>query len=169
MKHKVITALATLAGAAALSFGGATEPVAAAGAQRVFYPEQYDETVQLSAGDGLCVPWAGTFDEVRNGGYTMMIPPGGQVPGETHITGAIAGLIELTPDDQSLPSYLPGDDDCRSHRRRRGGGVLRVGQYRVRTALRGTDGSTIGLVLSGKVTVNGTGETIVQRDQVTCS
>jgi hypothetical protein len=102
----------------------------------------------------------------------MLIPPGGQVPGETHITGAIAGLIELTPDDPSLPSYRGTYRETTTAVAivaAEEGGVLRVGQYRLRTALRGTDGSTIVLVLSGKVTVNGTGETIVQRDQVTCS
>ena len=171
MKHNISTPLATLAGAA-LTLGVAAAPATAAGAQHTYYPQQYDATEHFDAGEGPCVPWPGSFHEVRDGGFKVVAAPGGQVPGEVHITGTIAGVVELTPDDPSLPTYrgtyretvsavaISFDEQ---------GDLLRVGQYRLRTVLRGTDGSSLLLTLSGKTTVNGTGQTVVQRDQFSCS
>jgi hypothetical protein len=48
------------------------------------------------------------------------------------------------------------------------GDVERIGQFRLRTTLHGTDGSSLELRLSGKVTVNANGVTTVERDTFTC-
>ncbi|RYP88908.1 hypothetical protein EKO23_00245 [Nocardioides guangzhouensis] len=168
----IATTTWALAGATALLLA-APGIAAAAGAQHELYPEQYDATEHFDAGDGPCVPWAGSFHEVREGGYRLVAGPGGQVPGEVHVNGAIDGLVELTPDDPSLPTYRgtyrekvnavatgfteDGDD------------ILRVGQYRLRTTLRGSDGSTILLTLAGKTTLNANGRVVVERDDLTCS
>ena len=143
---------------------------ALAGAQHGFFPEDYDAFEHFDAGEGFCVDWAGTFHEVRHGGYKIVAAPGGRVPDEVHVNGTVQGLVELVPDDAALPTYsgtyrekvdavlvTVGDED-----------VERVGQYRLRSTLHGTDGSTLDLVLSGKVTVDAQGRTVVSRDVFTC-
>ena len=146
-------------------------PGTAAGAEHAFYPESWDAYEHFGAGDSLCVSWAGTFHEVRHGGYRLLAAPGGQVPGEIHINGVVNGSVELVPDDASLPTYsgsyrekldgiLIGSDDE--------GDVERIGQFRLRSTLRGTDGSSLVLAMSGKITVNGQGTLVVERDSFTC-
>lgn len=165
-----ITTTLALAGASALLVG-APGTASAAGAQHEAIPEQYDATEHFDAGDGPCVPWAGSFHEVREGGYRLVAPPGGRDAGEVHINGAVDGLVELVPDDPALRSYrgtyrekvdavgtFTEEDE-----------VLRVGQYRLRTVLRGTDGSTFVLSLSGKTTIDANGRVVVQRDELSCS
>jgi len=89
-----------------------------------------------------------------------------------HVNGAIDGHIELVPDDPTLPTYT-GD-----YREKVNGVVTestdegdleRVGQYRLRSTLRGTDGSTLSLRLSGKTTLDANGVLRVQRDTFTCA
>lgn len=48
------------------------------------------------------------------------------------------------------------------------GDVERVAQYRLRSTLEGTDGSSFELRLSGKVTVNANGVATVERETFTC-
>lgn len=48
------------------------------------------------------------------------------------------------------------------------GDLERVEQYRLRSTLRGTDGSSLDLAMSGKITVNGQGTLVVSRDSFTC-
>jgi len=167
MKKQLITA------ALALGLSTAVVPAHAAGAVHQTQPEQYDATEHFAAGEGFCVPWAGSFREVRSGQYKLVTAPGGQVPGETHINGAIAGSVTLTPDDPALPTYsgsyrekldgvllgvTPGGSD-----------VTRVAQYRLRSTLRGSDGSTLDLRLAGKMTMNATGVVTVSRDTFSCA
>jgi hypothetical protein len=167
MRHR----LSTLLGGAALIGATATGPVSAAGADHAFFPEHYDAYEHFAAGEGFCVSWAGTFHEVRHGGYRLVAAPGGQQPGELHINGVINGNVELIPDDRSLPTYA-GD-----YREKLNGivteftdegDVERIGQFRLRTTLRGTDGSSLNLKLSGKVTFNANGVATVERDTFTC-
>ncbi len=151
--------------------GGGTVSAHAA-AEHVFLPEEYDAVEHFDAGDGPCVDWAGSFHEVRDGGYRLVVPRGGQLPPETHLNGAIVGLVELVPDDPTLPTYtgtyrekvvgvLTGgsmEDDS-----------LRVAQYHLSTRLHGTDGSSLVLRLSGKLTVNARGRLVVSRDAFSCA
>ena len=168
MKHR----LSILAGSAALLAGAVAGPAAAAGAQHDFFPEDYDAYEHFAAGEGFCVDWAGTFHEVRHGGYRLVAAVGGQQPGEVHVNGAINGHIELVPDDPTLPTYT-GD-----YREKVNGVVTestdegdleRVGQYRLRSTLQGTDGSTLSLRMSGKTTFDAHGVLRVQRDTFTCA
>ncbi|WP_353953435.1 hypothetical protein V6K52_08455 [Knoellia sp. S7-12] len=149
-----------------------TASSAGAGAIHEFYPEDYDAHEHFATGEGFCVPWAGTFHEVRTGGYKLVLPPGGRDPGELHINGVINGLVELVPDNASLPTYSG------TYREKvngvvtestNEGDVERVGQYRLRSTLTGTDGSTLALHLAGKVTINANGVATVSRDVFTCS
>lgn len=162
----VVGAVAALAATIALA-----SPASATGAEHAFFPEEFDGSEHFAAGEGFCVPWAGTFHEVRHGGYRLVAAPGGRDPGELHINGVIDGLVELVPDSRSLPTYtgtyrekvtgvvvLTGDAED----------IERVGSFRLRSTLHGTDGSTLQLVLSGHVTVNGTGEQVVDRTVFTC-
>jgi hypothetical protein len=166
MKHRITTIL----GGSLLLVCALAAP-ATAGAEHAFFPEDYDASEHFAAGEGFCVDWAGTFHEVRHGGYRLVAAPGGQQPGELHVNGAIDGLVELIPDDPTLPTYAGtyrekvngiltelGDE----------GDVERIGQYRLRSTLRGTDGSSYELRLSGKVTVNANGVMTVERDTFTC-
>jgi len=167
MKH----ALAILLGAFALVVDAAGPTSAAGGAEHVFLVEDYDAYEHFAAGDGPCVAWAGTFHEVRSGGYRFVTPPGGQIDREFHVNGVIAGFVELIPDAAGLPTYsgtyrekvnavLTSFTDE--------GDTARVSQYRLRSALRGTDGSTLNLRLSGKFTMNANGVVVVSKDTFTC-
>ena len=159
---------ALLAGLALVAAG--TAPVSAAGATHEFFAEDYDAYEHFAAGEGFCVTWAGTFHEVRSGGYRLVAAPGGRDEGELHVNGVIKGLIELVPDDTSLPTYTG------TYREKVNGVVVvtddgddeRVGQYRLRSTLRGTDGSSLQLRLAGKITVNGKGRVVVSRDTFVC-
>jgi hypothetical protein len=167
MKHK----LATLLGAFALVGVAAGPASAAGGAEHAFLIEDYNAYEHFAPGDGPCVSWAGTFHEVRSGGYRLVTPPGGQVEGEFHVNGVIDGLVELIPDAAGLPMYSG------TYREKvnavvtgplEKGDLTRVSQYRLRSTLRGTDGSTITLRLSGKFTMNANGVVVVSRDTFTC-
>ena len=166
MKKQLITA------ALALGLSTAIAPAHAGGAVHETVPEQYDAIEHFAAGEGFCVPWAMSFREVRNGQYKLVTAPGGREPGEFHINGVISGSITLTPDDPTLPTYfgtyrekvngvITGTDD-------EGFDVERVAQYRLRSTLRGTDGTTLALRLSGKLTTNAHGVVTVSRDTFTC-
>ena len=166
MKNRIIA----LVGATVLLAGGYAGP-AVAGAERAFYPEDYDASEHFAAGEGFCVQWAGTFHEVRHGGYRLVAAPGGQQPGELHVNGVIDGLVELIPDDAAQPTYS-------GFYREKVNGVVtefadegdveRIGQYRLRSTLYGTDGSSLDLVLSGKLTINANGVTTVDRQVFSC-
>jgi hypothetical protein len=167
MKHK----LATLLGAFAFVGVAAAPASAAGGAEQAFLIEEYDAYEHFAPGDGPCVSWAGTFHEVRSGGYRLVTAPGGQVEGEFHVNGVIDGLVELIPDNASLPTYSG------TYREKvnavvtsfnEEGDTARVSQYRLRSTLRGTDGSTLNLRLSGKFTMNANGVVVVSRDTFTC-
>lgn len=147
-------------------------PASARGAVHEFQAEHYDATEPFAAGEGPCVPWAGSFHEVRDGGYRIVRPPGGQLAGEFHVNGLIHGFVELVPEDPSLPTYSG------TYREKVNavatsltdeGDVSRVAQYRLRSTLRGTDGSSLDLRLSGKMTVNANGRVVVSRDVFTCA
>jgi hypothetical protein len=166
MKKQLSTA------ALVLGLSAAIAPAHAGGAVHETVPEQYDASEHFAAGEGFCVPWAGTFREVRNGQYRLLTPPGGREPGEFHVNGVVAGSVTLTPDDPALPTYsgsyreklngvIAGVDD-------EGFDVERVGQYRLRSILRGTDGSTLDLRLSGKLTSTPDGRVVVSRDTFSC-
>jgi hypothetical protein len=162
--------LSTLLGAVAL-LGFAAGPASAAGAQHDFFVEDYDAYEAFAPGQGPCVAWSGTFHEVRSGGYRLVSAPGGQAEGELHINGVIDGRVELIPDDAALPTYtgvyrekVNGVVTAFTEQ----GDIERVSQYRLRSTLQGTDGSTLELRLSGKFTMNATGVVVVSRDTFTC-
>jgi hypothetical protein len=158
-----IALLAALAGAPAAQ---------SAGAQHVHIPEEWDATEPFAAGDGPCVAWAGSFHEVRHGGYDLVLAPGGQVEGEVHVSGAVDGYVELVPDDPSLPTYTG------SYREKLnavavgvdqyGEDLLRVAHYALATKLTGSDGSTMWLRLSGHTTMDAGGRVVVSRDEYGC-
>jgi hypothetical protein len=148
---------------------GASAAVAAP-AQHDVVVDEYDEYLPFAAGAGPCVDWAGTLHEVRSGRFKVLEPGGARHPDEFHANGVVDGSVELIPDDPALPSYAgtfrekanaigtvtdEGDD-------------LRIAQYRLRSVLTGTDGSRLTLSLSGKITVNGNGELVVDRFEFTC-
>jgi hypothetical protein len=166
MKHT----LATLFGAVAL-VGVTAGPASAAGAEHAFLIEDYNAYEHFAPGEGPCVSWPGTFHEVRSGGYRLVTAPGGRDEEEFHVNGVIDGLVELIPDDAALPTYsgsyrekvnavataFTAESDTRGS------------QYRLRSTLRGTDGTTLDLRLSGKFTMNANGVVAVSRDTFTCN
>ena len=79
MKRQV----STMIGAAALLLGAAAAPATSSGAEHAFFPEDYDAYEHFDAGEGICVDWAGTFHEVRQGGYRLVAPPGWQTASST--------------------------------------------------------------------------------------
>jgi hypothetical protein len=166
---KLITAITTALALPALAAG--SSPALAAPAQHEVFIDEYDEHLPFAAGEGPCVDWAGTLHEVRSARFRVLMPGGARNPDEFHANGAVDGLIELIPDDPALPTYAgtfrekanaigtvtdEGDD-------------LRIAQYRLRSVLTGTDGSSLTLSLSGKITVNGRGELVVDRFEFSCN
>ncbi|WP_125038770.1 hypothetical protein [Nocardioides sp. LS1] len=155
---------------AGLAPGLGLSPAHAGGAQHVYVPEEFDGTEHWSSQENMCGPWATTFHEVRHGGYDVVRAPGGQVPGEVHINGAVDGWIQLTPDDPTRPTYTG------TYREKVDGVVtnldddsVRVMQFRLRVPMTGTDGSRLLITLSGKTTVNANGTVTVDRPQASCS
>ena len=108
---------------------------------------------------------------MRNGEIKLVTINGGPRAGEVHVNGVVAGFVEYIPDDSSLPT-------CSGTYREKLDAVLlemsfedeveRIAQFRLRSRLAGTDGSTLLLTLSGKVTRNGKGEVVVDRFDITC-
>ena len=177
MRHHLTTAglltgsLATAVLTATLAPGmsQAALAVPSHGATHVFVPEAFDGTERVNADENPCGQWAATLHEIRRGGYDVLLPPGGQTAGEAHINGSVDGWIQLTPDNPTLPTYTGGY-------REKVDGVLtdpdsdqfRVTQFQLRDRLTGSDGSTLVLVLSGKVTVDANGRTVVDRSTASC-
>lgn len=166
MKKHLVSALM------ALSLSTIIPPAHAGGAVHETVPEQYDESEHFEAGEAICVPWAATVRQVRDGEYRLLTSPGGREPGEYHVNGVIAGSITLTPDDPALPTYsgayrekvngvITGIDDS-------GSDIARVAQYRLRSTLRGSDGSTLELRIAGKMTATPDGRAVVLRDTFSC-
>jgi len=147
-------------------------PASAAPATHDVLVQDYEASEAFAAGEQEpCVPWAGRVHEVRSGQIKLVTIGSGPRAGEVHVNGVIAGLIEYMPDEASLPTYtgtyrekfnivLPEfsfDDD-----------QARIAQFRLRSQLAGTDGSTLQLAMSGKVTRNGNGDVVVDRFSFTC-
>ncbi|MGH3989501.1 MAG: hypothetical protein ACRDTZ_19665 [Pseudonocardiaceae bacterium] len=156
---------------AVLPFAAAV-PASAAPSTHDVYIEEYDAYEPLAAGDGEpCVPWSGTFHEVRSGEIDLVTVNSGPQAGEVHVNGSVAGLIEYIPDDGSLPSYSG------SYREKLNGVLVelsleddqsRIAQFRLRSLLVGTDGSTLRLAMSGKITINRHGDVVIDRFNFTC-
>ena len=160
------------AGALAVLSFAAPIPVSAAPATHDVYVEDYDDFESFAAGQGEpCVPWAGAIHEVRSGEVNLVTVSSGPHAGEVHLTGAVDGFIEFIPVDASLPTYSGSyrekfaaflyefsfDSDAE-----------RISQFHLRGVLRGTDGSTLTAVMSGKVTINANGAVQVDRFEFTC-
>lgn len=155
------TVLATLAAAPAH-----------AAAQREHWSADWEGTEAFDAGEGPCVAWSGNLHETRTGGYDLVTAPAGQVEGEFHVNGMVDGHVELVPDDAALPSYsgdyrekvngiVTGYDEQR-------GDLARVMRFRLRVPLTGTDGSQFVLTMSGRVTLDARGRTVVERESYDC-
>lgn len=83
----------------------------------------------------------------------------------------INGRVELIPDAAGLPTYSGTYREkvnavVTSYTEE--GDTSRVSQYRLRSTLRGTDGSTLSLRLASKFTMNANGVVVVFRDTFTC-
>lgn len=161
LRTQLGTALATTA-LAALALP------ANAGAQHSVYVEEYDDTWTMAADENSCGPWPATMHEVRSGRYRIVEAPGGQVDGEMHVNGVVDGWFALDPDsDGPLPTYV-------GTYREKANGIFfgddgeRVGQYRLRSVASADDGSTLKLVLKGKLTVNAKGRVTSQREVSSC-
>lgn len=151
---------------------GLAAPATAAPATHDTYVEEWDATERFAAGEGEpCVPWAGSFREVRSGQIKLVTISSGPRAGEVHLNGVIDGYAEFVPDDGSLPTYAG------TYREKLAGVLVGLGsdeeqervlQFRLRGALDGTDGSTLTLVMSGKVTVTAKGDVVVARFRFTC-
>ena len=147
-------------------------PTSAAPATHDVFVEEYEAYEPFAAGDGQpCVPSARTFHEVRSGEVKLVTINSGPQAGEVHVNGAIAGFIEYIPDDTALPTYSG------TYREKLNGVLLelsfeddqsRIAQFRLRSRLAGTDGSSLRLAMSGKLTLNGNGNLVVDRFSFTC-
>ncbi len=63
-------------------------PASAGGAEHSFLIEDYDAYEHFAAGDGPCVSWAGTFHEVRSGGYRLVAHRAASRPGSSTSTAS---------------------------------------------------------------------------------
>jgi hypothetical protein len=147
-------------------------PASAAPAAHDVLIEESDVSEPFTAGESEpCVPWAGTFHEVRSGEMKQVTVNSGPHTGEVHLNGVIAGFAEFIPDDTTLPTYSG------TYREKLDGVLLefsleddqiRIAQTRLRSQLVGTDGSSLQLVISAKVTRNANGDIVVDRSSFTC-
>lgn len=147
-------------------------PASAAPATHDVFVEEYEAYEPFAVGDGQpCVPWAGTFHEMRSGEVKLVTVNSGPRAGEVHVNGVIAGFIEYIPDDTALPTYSG------TYREKLNGVLLelsfeddqsRIAQFRLRSRLAGTDGSSLRLAMSGKLTLNGNGNVVVDWFSFTC-
>ncbi len=163
----------TLLVTAALTLTSGTAAIAAP-AQHETFVESWQGEEHLSAEDNMCGPWAATIDEARSGTYRIVKAPGGRSEGEFHVNGSVDGQIILTPDNPALPTYsgsylekvntivIGVDDDG-------DGDLARVGHFRLRAPLAGSDGSDLVLTMSGRFTTNALGEVVTERFSFTCS
>src|SRR3954449_5920477 len=164
---RLLFALATAMLPVSLAF-----PASAAPATHGVLIEETDTDEAFAAGEAEpCVPWAGTFHEVRSGEIQLVTTTTGPHAGEVHANGVVVGYIEYSPDDSSLPTYAG------SYREKLNAALLqlsfdddqnRIAQFRLRSRLDGTDGSSLLLVLSGKLTLNRHGDVTVDRTTFTC-
>ena len=162
------TALVT----AALTLTSGTAAIATP-AQHDTFVESWQGQEHLSAEDNMCGPWAATIHEARSGTYRIVEAPGGRSEGKFHVNGAVEGQITLTPDKPALPTYsgsylekvntivigVDDDDDD----------LARVGHFRLRAPLAGSDGSGLVLTMSGRFTTNALGEVVTERFSFTCA
>jgi hypothetical protein len=163
------TAAALATGLLLTSFA-TTQAASAAPVTRGVYVEEYDGTESFEAGGNQCVGYAGTEHEVRSGQYALMAPGTGPRNAEVKVRGAIDGFVEIAPTDpRDGPSYsgayservigwlMDPDNDA-----------FRVGHLRLRGRLSGSDGSTVVVLLTYKVTLRTDGTVAVQRESFTC-
>lgn len=157
--------------AAALTLTSGTAAIAAP-AQHDTLIESWQGREHLSPEDNMCGPWAATIHEARSGTYRIVEAPGGRSEGEFHVNGAVDGQIILTPDNPALPTYsgsyrekvnaiVIGVDDE--------GDLARVGHFRLRAQLAGSDGSGLVLTMSGQFTITALGELVAERFSFTCA
>ncbi|MGA8851910.1 MAG: hypothetical protein WB508_09340 [Aeromicrobium sp.] len=158
----------------ALAFAlGSSGAAMAAPAQHDTYSESWAGDEHLAAENNSCGPWAATLHETRAGSYRIVEAPGGRSEGEFHVNGVIRGHLSLTPDDPARPTYsgqfrekvnfvITGVSDD-------GEDQARVGQFRLRAPLAGSDGSTLVLTMTGRLTTNAHGEVVTARFSLLCA
>ena len=117
-------------------------PASAAPAQHDVYDATFDGTEHFTADENFCGPWATTFHEVRAGQIKIVIPPGGQQPGDSptaswmgastwsRTTRGCRHTAGPTGRTNAVITSIIDETD-----------TVRVAQFRVRSTLRGTDGS----------------------------
>jgi hypothetical protein len=171
-RSQIMKKLASLAAVAAIALVGVgTAPASAAPAQHDVHIEDYDAYEYVAAEENPCGNWAATMHEVWSGEIKLVTPSGVKRAGEVHVNMVIDGFVELIPDDTSRPTYsgtYQEKADGVVVDLTEGSGAERVMQFRLQTRFLGTDGSTLTLTLSGKVTTNGNGVLVVARDSTTC-
>lgn len=142
----------------------------AAPAQHFAFPEAYEGTLPFAAGENRCVAYAGTMHEVREGSYRLLATGTGTRSTELKVVGTVQGSIEIAPADAAAgPSYTG------SYREHVAGWLtdpdsdaFRVVQFHLIGRLDGSDGSSLQLRSTLKVTVRPDGTTAVSRQEDSC-
>lgn len=157
-----------IAGTALVATLGAT--ASAAPATHLVYLEDYDDVTSFAAGEGPCVPYAGTVHEIRHGAYKLLVNGSDPHANEVKVAGTVEGSLAVSP-------TVPGDGPTYSggYREQSTGWLAdpdndqwRVGQYRLIGRLTGSDGSTLRLYAREKVTVRPDGVNVVERYALSC-
>lgn len=143
---------------------------AAGSVMRGVYIEEFDGTRSFGVGENMCVDYEGTEHEVRSGSYALMAPGNGPRNTELKVRGAVDGFIEIKPTKSSDgPSYAgtyqervvgwltdPAND------------TFRVVNFRLQGRLAGSDGTSVVLKSTFKVTMKPDGTAVVERQSSTC-
>jgi hypothetical protein len=143
---------------------------AAGSVKRGVYVEEFDATTPFAAGENPCVGYAGALHETRSGSYALMAPEKGPRNAELKVRGAVDGFMEITPTNPlDGPSYVgryservvgwltdPDTD------------TLRVGHFRLRGRLAGSDATSVVISSTFKVTLKPDGTAVVERQSTTC-
>jgi hypothetical protein len=134
------------------------------------YVEEFDGTSAFGAAEDPCVDYAGTMHETRSGSYALMASGTGPRSAEVKVRGAVDGFLEIAPDDPSEgPSYAGAyservvgwltDPDT---------DAFRVVHLRLHGRPAGSDGTSVVLESTLKLTIRPDGNTVVERQSVTC-
>lgn len=159
-----------LAGALLIASLTMAPAAASASVTRGEFLEEFDGTSSFGAAENPCVDYAGTMHETRSGSYALMAPGTGPRSAELKVRGAVDGFLEIAPDDPSDgPSYAgtyservvgwltdPDTD------------AFRVVHFRLQGRLAGSDGTSVVLLSTLKLTLRPDGTTVVDRQSVTC-
>ena len=144
-------------------------PVAAAPAEHLVVEESWSGSEHFAAGEGPCVPWAGTLAEDRHMTARLVWTGTGPRVGEYAVVAQVDGALSLVPDDATAaPTYAGSYRETATGRFSWDGDEPRVGRFAVHARATGSDGSALLFVLYGRITLRADGTVVTVDEGLRC-